>query len=98
MPRFLDTYTGKFEWHEDPTRVRYAILSHTWGKDEQSFVDVRAIGERCRANGKNPRDDPELSTKIRKFFGLSKEDDVSTSREALFLFASPSPCLMAAAG
>ena len=41
---------------------------------------------------------PKRATKIRKFFGLSKEDDVSTSCEALFLFASPSPCLMAAAG
>ena len=41
---------------------------------------------------------PKRATKIRKFFGLSKEDDVSTSREALFLFASPSPCLLAAAG
>lgn len=41
---------------------------------------------------------PKRATKIRRFFGLSKEDDVSTSNEALFLFASPSPCLLAAAG
>ncbi|PIL26326.1 hypothetical protein GSI_12082 [Ganoderma sinense ZZ0214-1] len=43
----------------------YAILSHTWTGDEQTLQDVRAIGERCRASGTNPRDDPALSPKIR---------------------------------
>ncbi|KAM5534181.1 hypothetical protein V8D89_012201 [Ganoderma adspersum] len=43
----------------------YAILSHTWDGDEQTLQEVRAIGERCRASGTNPRDDPELSSKIR---------------------------------
>ncbi|PIL26299.1 hypothetical protein GSI_12055 [Ganoderma sinense ZZ0214-1] len=42
----------------------YAILSHTWDGDEQSLQEVRAIEVRCRANGTNPRDDPELSPKI----------------------------------
>ena len=44
----------------------YAILSHTWAGDEQTLQDVRAIGERCRSRGTNPRDDPELSSKIRE--------------------------------
>ncbi|PIL26291.1 hypothetical protein GSI_12047 [Ganoderma sinense ZZ0214-1] len=45
----------------------YAVLSHTWDKDgEQSFQEVRAIAKRCLANGTNPRDDPELSPKIRE--------------------------------
>ena len=36
----------------------YAILSHTWDDEEQSFQDVQAITERCRKNGgSNPRDD-----------------------------------------
>ncbi len=51
----------------------YAILSHTWDGNEQSFVDVRAIGERCRANGTNPRDDLKLCTKIREFCILAAE-------------------------
>ncbi|KAI1782209.1 heterokaryon incompatibility protein-domain-containing protein [Ganoderma leucocontextum] len=34
----------------------YAILSHTWEGDEQTFQDVEAIGERCRRDGTNPRD------------------------------------------
>ncbi|TBU24884.1 HET-domain-containing protein [Dichomitus squalens] len=44
----------------------YAILSHTWEGSEQTFQHVRAIGERCRLAGTNPRDDPELSPKIRE--------------------------------
>ena len=43
----------------------YAILSHTWNGDEQTLQEVRAIGERCRSSGTNPRDDPDLSSKIR---------------------------------
>ncbi|KAI0828059.1 hypothetical protein BC628DRAFT_1418150 [Trametes gibbosa] len=34
MPRFLHTWTGKFEWHSDATTVCYAILSHTWQSPE----------------------------------------------------------------
>ncbi|PIL26322.1 hypothetical protein GSI_12078 [Ganoderma sinense ZZ0214-1] len=44
----------------------YAILSHTWDGEEQTLQDVRAIGERCRASGTNPREDPALSAKIRE--------------------------------
>ena len=45
----------------------YAILSHTWDDDdEQTFQEIRAIADRCRAQGTNPRDDPELSSKIRE--------------------------------
>ncbi|PIL26306.1 hypothetical protein GSI_12062 [Ganoderma sinense ZZ0214-1] len=44
----------------------YAVLSHTWSGDEQTLQAVRAIGERCRASGTNPRDDPALSSKVRR--------------------------------
>ena len=44
----------------------YAILSHTWDENEQSFRQVRAIAEQCLRDGTNPRDDPELSPKIRE--------------------------------
>lgn len=47
MPRFLDTSTGEFEWHNDPRHVAYAILSHTWRSPEdggeQSYDEVQAL-------------------------------------------------------
>lgn len=47
MPRFLNTWTGEFEWHSDPSTVTYAILSHVWREPEeggeQSYDDVRRI-------------------------------------------------------
>lgn len=47
MPRFLNTSTGEFEWHDNPRLVDYAILSHTWRSPEdggeQSFEGVRKI-------------------------------------------------------
>ena len=52
----------------------YAILSHTWDKGrEQTFQEVLAIGERCKSDGTNPRDDPKLSLKIRNCCKLAKE-------------------------
>ena len=51
----------------------YAILSHTWDEDEQTFQEVRAISERCRRNEANPRDDLELSPKIRGLCILAEE-------------------------
>ncbi|KAI0364803.1 HET-domain-containing protein, partial [Pilatotrama ljubarskyi] len=48
--RLLNTFTGRFELHDDPTKVRYAILSHTWSKDgEQSYQDVLALQEAAQA-------------------------------------------------
>ena len=34
----------------------YAILSHTWGSDEQTFQETQALRERCKKTGANPRD------------------------------------------
>ena len=34
----------------------YAILSHTWQGQEQSYREVLDIGARCNADGTNPRD------------------------------------------
>lgn len=52
MPRFLNTWTGEFEWHSDPSKVTYAILSHVWRKpedgDEQSYDDVRRIQQEVK--------------------------------------------------
>lgn len=53
MPRFLNTWTGDFEWH-DPMMVRYAILSHTWRQPEdggeQSYDDVLALQAAAKAD------------------------------------------------
>ncbi|EIW58290.1 HET-domain-containing protein [Trametes versicolor FP-101664 SS1] len=47
MPHFLNTWTGEFEWHADPRKITYAILSHTWRSPdeggEQSYSDVRRL-------------------------------------------------------
>ena len=34
----------------------YAILSHTWTDNEQTFQDLVALQERCKVSGENPRD------------------------------------------
>ncbi|KAI0634615.1 heterokaryon incompatibility protein-domain-containing protein [Trametes polyzona] len=51
MPRFMNTWTGKFEWHVDASKVHYAILSHTWRAEcdggEQSFADVLKLQEKA---------------------------------------------------
>lgn len=61
MPRFLNTWTGEFEWHPDPTKVTYAILSHVWRNaksgGEQSYNDVRRIQaavRKCRQECDSP--------------------------------------------
>lgn len=52
MPRFLDTTTGEFRWIADPSKVVYAILSHTWRSQdeggEQTYDQVRKIWKRMR--------------------------------------------------
>ncbi|PIL33567.1 hypothetical protein GSI_04190 [Ganoderma sinense ZZ0214-1] len=50
-----------FSGPEDPEILGgYAILSHTWGKDEQTFKDTQALYAQCKGTDKNPRD---LSTR-----------------------------------
>ena len=51
----------------------YAILSHTWEVKEQTFREVRDIGERCKLAGTNAREDPNLSDKIRNYCRLAEE-------------------------
>ena len=42
----------------------YAILSHVWDQEEQSFQELRTLQKACAANGPNPRD--KASEKIRR--------------------------------
>ncbi|KAI0353293.1 HET-domain-containing protein, partial [Trametes cingulata] len=44
--RLLNTLSGRFSWIEDPRKVRYAILSHTWSRNgEQSYHDIVKLQE-----------------------------------------------------
>ena len=42
--RLLNTHTGRFE-EKDLGEVDYAILSHTWEGEEQTFQQVQDIQE-----------------------------------------------------
>ncbi|KAI0364780.1 hypothetical protein BV20DRAFT_982971 [Pilatotrama ljubarskyi] len=47
--RLLNTFSGCFTWTNDPRKVRYAILSHTWSRDgEQSYQDILKLQESAR--------------------------------------------------
>lgn len=37
----LNTSTLKLEWFVDERAATYAILSHTWGKEEVTFSDIQ---------------------------------------------------------
>ncbi len=49
---------------------RYAILSHVWGENEQTFQDIQALPSKC-APGQTPRD--IASEKIRKACELAQK-------------------------
>ena len=54
----LSTNRAELHFFPTPDSVTggYAILSHTWGADEQTLQDIRAIGDRGKHTGENPRD------------------------------------------
>ena len=61
----LDTASAKLYYFPAPSEVPggYAILSHTWIGDEQTFKDLQDICVYCEATGSVPRD--LVSEKIR---------------------------------
>ena len=50
----------------------YAILSHVWGRAEQTFEDLSAIAQQCAEIGANPRD--YVCRKIRESCLLAEQD------------------------
>ena len=54
----LSTTRAELKFFVSPERVPggYAILSHVWGSDEQSFQDIEGLRSRCAVSGENPRD------------------------------------------
>jgi hypothetical protein len=43
--RLLNVGTGKLEEYFGSDRPQYAILSHTWGREEVTFSDIQKIEE-----------------------------------------------------
>ncbi|KAI0742557.1 heterokaryon incompatibility protein-domain-containing protein [Daedaleopsis nitida] len=62
----LNSRTLQLKFFVSPEKVYggYAILSHCWDDDEQSFKDLRKIHKRCSASGTDPRD--HVCEKIRR--------------------------------
>ncbi|KAI0741015.1 heterokaryon incompatibility protein-domain-containing protein [Earliella scabrosa] len=74
----LDSARAELHYFLTPEAVlekyyKYAILSHVWDKEEQSFKDVKKIAKRCTKTGTNPRDDPQLSEKVRRCCILAEQ-------------------------
>ncbi|KAI0640771.1 heterokaryon incompatibility protein-domain-containing protein [Trametes meyenii] len=63
----LNTATYQLVQEPDPSQVDYAILSHVWHRDEQSFQDIQTIHALARESFETvpEDDDPKLLTFIR---------------------------------
>ncbi|KAI0742952.1 heterokaryon incompatibility protein-domain-containing protein [Daedaleopsis nitida] len=63
----LDTDTLRHHFFTSPEAVGdgYAILSHVWDDEEQSFQDLQRIHERCETSGEDPHH--LVSLKIHQF-------------------------------
>ena len=70
----LSTARAELRYFPAPETIPkgYAILSHVWGEDEQTFQDIQALRARCAESGDSPRD--LASTKIRNFCVLAERD------------------------
>jgi hypothetical protein len=55
--RLLNVKTGKLEEYFGSSIPKYAILSHTWGKDEVTFSDIQNIRDEAQAKNTLPRED-----------------------------------------
>ena len=59
--RLLDLVTGEFVEFNDASKTPpYAILSHRWSSDEQTYQVVRMIQERCKENRQSVAEAPPL--------------------------------------
>jgi hypothetical protein len=47
--RLLNVFTGKLEEYFGSEIPKYAILSHTWGREEITFSDIQNIPDRAQA-------------------------------------------------
>ncbi|KAI0744065.1 heterokaryon incompatibility protein-domain-containing protein [Daedaleopsis nitida] len=49
----LSTARAELHFFPDPTQIKYAILSHVWGENEQTFQDIQRLCSLCTPSG-NP--------------------------------------------
>ncbi|TBU27931.1 heterokaryon incompatibility protein-domain-containing protein [Dichomitus squalens] len=70
----LSTDRAELHYFIDPNAVPggYAILSHVWGKDEQSFKEIQKLKKKCNKDGTNPRD--HCSEKVRRICRIAEQD------------------------
>lgn len=70
--RLINTKTLKLEFFVSPEDVPggYAILSHCWGSQEQSYQDIEGIHARCTTSGEDPR--TYICEKIKRFCDLAR--------------------------
>ena len=71
----LSTDRAELHWFADHSKIPpggYAILSHTWQGDEQTFQALQALHERCEVTGEVPR--ALASDKIRECCLLAERD------------------------
>ena len=79
--RFLNTRTGDFQTVGRPEEVRYAILSHVWMVEEQTYGDVCRIQDDVRqarlADPRIPQDAvlQKLGPKIREACKFARQED-----------------------
>ncbi|KAM5538736.1 hypothetical protein V8D89_007458 [Ganoderma adspersum] len=68
----LSTDRAQLHYFASPENIPggYAILSHVWGQEEQSFQDLLALQKDGEAGGSNPRD--KASEKIRRCCEVSE--------------------------
>ena len=54
----LSSSRAELKYYVSPDAVEggYAILSHVWDSEEQTFQDLQAIRAKCARTGQNPRD------------------------------------------
>ncbi|KAI0692863.1 heterokaryon incompatibility protein-domain-containing protein [Cerioporus squamosus] len=54
----LSSSRAELRYYVSPDAVEggYAILSHVWGADEQTFQDLQELCAKCAKTGQNPRD------------------------------------------
>ncbi|KIK93862.1 hypothetical protein PAXRUDRAFT_33823 [Paxillus rubicundulus Ve08.2h10] len=49
--RLLNASTKQLEWFDEPSAVKFAIISHRWGDEEVTFTDISGDPSACDKKG-----------------------------------------------
>ncbi|KAH9846496.1 heterokaryon incompatibility protein-domain-containing protein [Lenzites betulinus] len=100
MPRFLNTWTGRFEWSNRPDTVRYAILSHTWRSPEdggeQSYEDILKLQAEVSGSQTNTSVSVPLSPPALRSDDSSNSEDSSDFELEVYAANSAMPRVISA--